>query len=95
MVRIFVKHKVQDYTTWRKGYDAFEPTRIKLGARGHAVYCDVDDINEVTVWHDFNNLESAKTFANSSELKAAMMDAGVIGVPMVWFARTPKRSPQS
>jgi hypothetical protein len=41
MVRIFVKHKVQDYTAWRKGYDAFEPTRIKLGARGHAVYRDV------------------------------------------------------
>ena len=31
MVRIFVKHKVHDYTAWRKGYDAFEPTRIELG----------------------------------------------------------------
>ena len=93
MVRIFVKHKVHDYTAWRQGYDAFEPTRIKLGARGHAVYRDVDDGNDVTVWHDFNNLEAAKAFANSNELKAAMKDAGVIGAPAVWFGRTPKRSP--
>jgi len=92
MVRIFVKHKVQDYTTWRKGYDAFEPTRVKLGAQGHAVYRAVDDANDLTVWHDFNNLEAAKAFANSPELKAAMQGAGVIGVPMVWFARAPKRN---
>ena len=95
MVRIFLKHKVSNYTTWRKGYDAFEPTRIKLSARGHAVYRDVDDGNDVTVWHDFNNLEAAKAFANSNELKTAMKDAGVIGAPVVWFGRTPKRSPST
>jgi hypothetical protein len=43
------------------------------------VYRDVDDGNDVTAWHDFNNLEAAKAFANSTELKAAMKGAGVIG----------------
>ena len=46
MVRIFVRHKVQDYAALRKGYDAFEPTRVRLAARGHAVYRDVDDGND-------------------------------------------------
>jgi hypothetical protein len=87
MVRLFVRHKVHDYAVWRKGYDAFEPTRIKLGAQGHAVYRDVDDGNDVTAWHDFNNLEAAKAFANSTELKAAMKGAGVIGAPTVWITR--------
>lgn len=87
MVRLFVRHKVHDYAVWRKGYDAFEPTRIKLGAQGHAVYRDVDDDNDVTAWHDFNNLEVAKAFANSSELKAAMKGAGVVGAPTVWITR--------
>ena len=95
MVRIFVRHKVQDYAAWRKGYDAFEPTRVKTGARGHDVYRDVDDGNDLTVWHDFDNLEAAKAFANSNELKTAMKDAGVIGAPVVWFGRTPKRSPST
>ena len=87
MVRLFVRHKVHDYAVWRKGYDGFEATRVKLGAQGHAVYRDVEDGNDVTAWHDFDNLEAAKAFANSSELKAVMKDAGVIGVPTVWITR--------
>jgi hypothetical protein len=87
MVRLFVRHKVHDYAAWRKGYDAFDPTRVKLGAHGHAVYREVDDANDVTVWHDFNSLEAAKAFADSAELKTAMKGAGVIGAPTVWFTR--------
>jgi hypothetical protein len=33
------------------------------------------------------NLEAAKAFANSTELKAAMKGAGVIGAPTVWITR--------
>ncbi len=86
MVRMFVRHKVHDYATWRKGYDAFESTRNKLGAKGHAVYRDVDDGNDVTAWHDFDNLDAAKALANSHDLREAMKSAGVIGVPTIWFA---------
>jgi hypothetical protein len=87
MIRMFVRHKVQDYMAWRRGYDAFDPTRTRLGAQGHAVYRDVEDANEVTAWHDFTSLEAAKAFAGSAELKAAMKDAGVVGAPTIWFTR--------
>jgi hypothetical protein len=86
-VRMFVRHKVHDYAGWRKAYDAFEATRVRLGAQGHAAYRDVDDGNDVTAWHDFNNLEAAKAFATSAELKAAMKGAGVVGTPTIWFTR--------
>jgi hypothetical protein len=85
MIRMFVRHKVRDYSAWRKGYDDFEPARIKLGARGHGVFRDVEDGNDVTAWHDFESIEAAKAFANSFELKAAMAAAGVVGVPAIWF----------
>jgi hypothetical protein len=87
MVRLFIRHKVHDYAAWRKGYDAFEPTRIRLGAQGHAVYREVNDGNDVTAWHDFNNLEAVQAFVGSPELKAAMQGAGVIGAPTVWITR--------
>jgi hypothetical protein len=87
MIRMFVRHKVNDYTAWRKGYDAFGPIRTRLGTRGHAVYCDADDVNDVTAWHDFDNIEVAKAFASSSELRAAMKGAGVVGAPTIWFTR--------
>jgi hypothetical protein len=85
MVRLFIRHKVQDYAAWRQGYDDFEATRIKLGARGHDVFRDVDEGNDVTACHDFDSLETAKAFVHSFELKSAMQTAGVVGTPSIWF----------
>ena len=87
MVRLFVRHKVSDYTAWRKVYDAFDSDRTKLGVKGHAVYQNVDDANDVTAWHDFDDLASAKAFAGSSELKTAMNGAGVVGAPTLWITK--------
>ena len=87
MVRMFVKHRVSDYAAWRKGYDAFDPSRTRLGVRGHEVYRDLDDPNTVTAWHDFDDADAARRFAGSAELKSAMKGAGVVGAPKIWFTR--------
>jgi hypothetical protein len=51
----------------------------------HAVYQSIDDPNDVTVWHDFEDAGSAKAFAQSEELREAMGRAGVAGEPTIWF----------
>ena len=38
------------------------------------------------IFDDFATLESARAFAGSPELKAAMHDAGVTSAPTIWFA---------
>jgi hypothetical protein len=85
MVRMFVRHKVGNYTEWRKGYDAFESQRPSFGVTGHAVYTDASDRQMVTVTHDFDTLEAAKKLASSDVLKQTMIAAGVIGVPEIWY----------
>jgi hypothetical protein len=85
MIRLFVRHTVNDYATWRNGYDAFEGLRQQMGVAGAAVYQAVDDPSDVTVWHDFATLDAAKTFASSPELREAMQTAGVQGTPQIWF----------
>lgn len=85
MVRMFVRHKVNDYAAWRKGYDDFEPARKSMGVTGHAVYQLVDDPNDVTAYHDFDSLEAAQAFAGSDELRNAMQNAGVASQPDIWF----------
>jgi len=84
-VRMYVRHEVTDYATWRKTYDAFDATRRKLGVTAQAVYRSVDDPNDITVTHDFANAEKAKAFAVSAELKAAMEKSGVKSAPQVWI----------
>lgn len=85
MVRMFVRHMVSDFGTWKRGYDAFDPTRQRLGVRGDAVFSGADDPQDVTVWHDFDDLASARAFLDSPELGEVMKSAGVVGEPQVWF----------
>ena len=83
MVRMYARHQVADYDAWRQIYDAFE--RESLGVRSHAVYRTLDDLDEITVWHDFDDLEAAEAFVGSDELKATMAKAGVISEPNIWI----------
>ncbi len=52
---------------------------------GDGVYQAFDDPNDVTVYHDFDGADAAKTFAGSSRLREVMADAGVVGTPEIWF----------
>lgn len=85
MVRMFVRHKVKNYTEWRKGYEAFGSHRPSFGVTAQAVYQDAGEPEMVTVTHDFETLDAASVLAASDALKQAMADAGVIGVPTIWF----------
>lgn len=83
MVRLFARHQVADYATWRKVYDAFD--RSSLGVRAHAVYRAVGDGNNITVWHDFDDQAAAEAFAGSDTLKSVMAEAGVVSAPNIWI----------
>jgi len=84
-VRMFVRHEVADYGVWRKAFDAFAPMQRKAGVIYKAVYQSTDDPNDVTVIHDFHNLDKTKAFAALPELKAAMEKGGVKGAPQIWY----------
>ena len=86
MVTLFVKHKVNDYSTWKTVYDALTPTRQRLGVTGASVSRDLQDANTLTVTHNFNDAAAAGAFAHSDELKTAMAKAGVAGAPDIWIA---------
>ena len=86
-VRVFIRHDVTDYATWRKGYDGAEVIRTKGGVTAQSVYQSTDSPNDVTVIHDFKSLGKAKAFVASPDLKAAMDATGVKGPPKVWFTK--------
>jgi hypothetical protein len=89
--RLFVRHEVSDYASWRKAFDAFRPQGKKMGAATAAVYQSLDNPNDVTVTHDFKSSDKAKAFVASAELKGAMSKAGVKGTPQIWLATRPEK----
>jgi hypothetical protein len=86
MVTMFARHTVSDYSNWKRIYDDVGSLRKEKGVVGASVYRAVSDPNSITVEHQFNNLDAAKGFADSAELRAAMDKGGVKGKPEVWFA---------
>jgi hypothetical protein len=82
-----VRHNVDDYEAWRKGYDEFDAERGPMGVTGDAVFQSIDNPNDVTVWHDFDTAEAARAFASSDKLMHAMQRAGVQRepAPQIWF----------
>lgn len=85
MIRLFARHGVSNYDAWRKVYDEFDDTRKGMGVTGDGVFRSVDDPSDVTVWHDFETADAAKSFASSDELRETMQRAGVSGEPTIWL----------
>jgi quinol monooxygenase YgiN len=85
-VRMFVRHDVSDFNTWKKQYDAFRPMQRKHGVFHQEVFQSTDDPNSLTVIHDFHSVEKARAFAALPELKEIMEKAGVKGPPQIWYA---------
>lgn len=86
MATLFVRHRVADYAKWRKAYDDFDAERRVMGVTKHGVYRLDGDTNDVTIYHEFSNMEMAKAFTGSPRLKEVMQAAGVQGAPDIWFA---------
>lgn len=93
MATMFVKHKVSDFDNWKRVYDEFASTRKEKGVTGANVHRDPGDSNTLVVTHQFKDLDAAKAFANSEELKSAMMNAGVEGPPDIWFTEDVEQTP--
>lgn len=85
MVRMFVRHPVKDFGTWKRVYDDFDQERRDMGVVGQSVFQAVDNPNDITAWHDFETSEAAHSFAESSRLHDTMASAGVAGAPTIWF----------
>lgn len=80
---IIVNHQVNDYATWRTGYENVQPLRDRHGVTAASVLQDPADPNQVTVLHWFPTVDQAQAFAGAPELKEAMQQAGVAGPPRI------------
>ena len=85
MTTLYVHHKVKDYTAWRKVFDDLTSMRTGYGCTGHKVFQSPSDPNEITILTDWKDIDQAKSYATSPDLKEGMQNAGVISQPDVMF----------
>lgn len=83
---VVIRLQVADFDKWKEVFDSAEPTRREHGIVGHHINRSKDDPNNLSVYLAASDVEKAKAWATSDELKSAMAEAGVSGAPdFVWM----------
>ncbi|MCC6630024.1 MAG: cyclase [Chloroflexi bacterium] len=83
MALLTVLHTVRDYDAWRKTYDSAGEMQRAGGVTAESHYRLASDPNTVLVLHHFGSVAEAEAFMAQPDLRAAMEQAGVVGVPRV------------
>ena len=85
MTFILIRHKVRDFDTWKTGYDAHQPKRTEAGLTEKYLLRSADDTNEVVMLFEAADLNRAKAFAASADLREKMQEVGVVDKPDIYF----------
>lgn len=85
MIYIVIRHKVKDYDTWKVHFDAHSVKRAAAGSTGGHLLRGLDDPNEVVIFFKWDELDKARLFVESPDLREIMEKAGVTDKPDVYF----------
>jgi heme-degrading monooxygenase HmoA len=85
MPYVLVRHKVEDYVKWKLVFDDHGATRKASGFRGHHLFRNGDDPNELVILFEVDDVERARQFCQSEDLRQAMQRAGVSDQPDIYL----------
>ena len=85
MPYLLIRHKVTDYASWKPIFDEHGAARRANGSKGGQLLGSADDPNELVILFEWDDLEKARQFSQSQDLRDVMQRAGVADRPDVFF----------
>ena len=85
MPSLLIRHHVADYAAWKAVFDEQVLARRANGSQGGRLFHSSSDPNEILLLLEWDDLERARLFANSDDLREAMARSGVTDQPDIWF----------
>jgi len=92
MAYLFVRHRVKDFAKWKPIFDEHTVTRKAKGSKGGHVFRNGSNPNEILILFEWDDLQKARQFAESEDLRRTMERAGVSGRPEVYFLEEVERT---
>jgi len=74
---LVVRHKVEDYAKWKTAFDEGIAMRKAGGEKSYQIFHTNDDSNDLVLLFEWDNLDNARKFMQSEELREVMQRAGV------------------
>jgi heme-degrading monooxygenase HmoA len=81
MPHLLIHHKVENFAIWKRAYDGHRNARDQAGLTELHLLRTVADQNDVVILFETDDLERARAFVRSDDLRNKMQEAGVIGTP--------------
>jgi hypothetical protein len=85
MSSLAIRHKVADYATWKPIFDSGDATRRANGSQGGRLFRNAANPNEILALFEWDDLDRARLFLQSDELREGLVQAGVIDQPDIWY----------
>ncbi len=85
MIHMLVRHKVSDFTKWKRVFDSHAAAQRKAGLVVMQVLRNMDDPSEVFLLFEVEDLAGARRFVTSPEVPGAQVASGVVGTPDIYF----------
>lgn len=85
MAYMIIRHQVADYAKWKHGFDEHSSARAAGGSRGGQLYRNANNPNEMIAVFEWDDLDKARQFGQSDNLRETMRRAGVTDIPDVYF----------
>ena len=82
---LLVRHKVRDFSEWKRSYDAHRSMRDAAGLTEQQLLHGSEDPNEVTLLFKAQDAGRARAFVESADLRDTMRQAGVVDTPDMYF----------
>jgi hypothetical protein len=78
---LYIHHKVTDYPKWRQAFDSHKAKQMEAGLTNPRVFKTDGNTQDVSILFDATDVNKAKAFTESEDLKMTMQKAGVQGKP--------------
>jgi hypothetical protein len=85
MPHVLIRSKVQDFAKWKVKYDEHVSMRKAAGLTERYVLRNADNPNELILLFEATDLDKARAFASSDDLRQRMQEAGTVDKPDIYF----------
>ena len=93
MPYVLIRHKVKDFAKWKPVYDAHSTARKASGSKGARLFRNIGKSKETVILLEWSDVDRAREFVKSKDLREAMKRAGVTDNPDIYFLEEVEQAP--
>jgi quinol monooxygenase YgiN len=76
MVYVIAQLKLESYDNWKPVFDERKTMRNEMGSKEARLFRNSDNPNEVVILFEWDNMENARKYMESEELRKTLEKAG-------------------